>query len=144
MQELKKLQSIKVSESGIASFRMANINEGTQYIVALNVVGIAPDEVLLPDDIAPEYAQPEEYVPITDQYIITDVRGFLGLTMGQFTTIVLWVVGGFVFVVVAIGAVVWFAGKKKGADAVLYGAFKAKDKTKGERSFPKISFKKKK
>ena len=126
LQDLKKLQSVKVDQTGIAAFRMANVNKGKHYVVGLNVSGIVAEEVIVPDDIAPEYGELDEYVPITEQYIITDVRGFMGLTMKQFTTIVLWVVGGFVFVVIAIAAVVWFAGKKKGMDIALYGKFKKK------------------
>ena len=124
---LQKLQSVMVDESGTAFYRMANINKGKRYVVALNVSGITADEATIPDDFADEYGGLENYVPVTEQYVITDVRGFLGLTMKEFTSILLWGFGGLIVLVIVVGIILSSASKKKTEFAFSF-PWKKKDK----------------
>ncbi len=109
---LERLQSVQVGQDGVAPYTMGNINKGKRYVVALNVAGITADKVRLPQtDQTEDWL--ENYIPVTEQYVITDVRGFLGMTMKQFTTAVLCAVGGLAFVVFVIVLVINLLSKQK-------------------------------
>ena len=115
--ELKRLQSVAVGADGVIAYPMANVNKGEQYLLAFNVGTVSPDQVIHTDKETTDGDWLENYVPITDQYIITDVKGFLGLTMKQFTWIVVGAVGGLAFVVFVIALLINMLGKKKALDA---------------------------
>lgn len=115
--ELKRLQSVAVGTDGVASYPMANVNKGQGYLVALNVGNVFADNVILNDLPSADEEWLENYVPVTEQYVITDVRGFMGLTMKQFTWIVVGCVGGLALVVFVIALVVNMLGKKKAMEA---------------------------
>ncbi len=100
-----------ISEEGTAYYKMGNINNGKRYITALNVAGIPTEDVILPEDTNGDWL--ENYIPITEQYKITDVRGFLGLTMKQFTTVLIFGIIGLAFVVFVTILVINFVAKKK-------------------------------
>ena len=115
--ELKRLQSVAAGEDGVIAYPMANVNKGEQYVMAFNVGTVTPNDVIHTDKESADSDWLENYVPVTDQYIITDVRGFLGLTMKQFTWIVVGCVGGLALVVFIIALVVNMLGKKKAMEA---------------------------
>ena len=111
--ELERLQSVTVGTDGVAPYRMANINSGRRYIVALNVSGISSDEVIIYNQTPNEDDWLENYVPITEQYKITEVRGFLGMTMKQFTWAVVGGIAVLAFIIFIIALIVNMQGKKK-------------------------------
>ncbi len=115
--ELKRLQSVVAGANGVIAYPMANVNKGEQYLLAFNVGTVIPEDVIHTDKESTDGDWLENYVPITDQYIITDVKGFLGLTMKQFTWIVVGAVGGLALVVFVIALLVNMLGKKKALDA---------------------------
>ncbi len=113
---LDLIHSVMVSEEGIAYYKMGNINKGKRYLIALNVNGIISENVILPDNSTEENDWLENYVPVTEQYKITDVRGFMGLTMKEFTRILIFGVIGIAFIVFVIILSVNFMAKKKALD----------------------------
>lgn len=111
---LQKLQTVVVGQDGTAAFRMGNVNKGKRYVLALNVNGVTPDQVLLPDDLAGDYGgQEDEFIPITQQYIITDVRGFLGMTMKEFTIVLCCGIGGLVLVIAVVALALSIISKRR-------------------------------
>lgn len=108
--KLNLIQSVQISGDGVAYYKMANINKGKRYIIALNVATVLPQDVIKPDE---DIDWLENYVPITEQYKITDVRGFMGLTMKQFTNILIFGVIGLAFVVFIVMLTLNFMAKKK-------------------------------
>lgn len=111
--ELERLQSVTVGQDGVAPYRMANINSGRRYIVALNVSGISSDEVIIYNQTPNEDDWLENYVPITEQYKITEVRGFLGMTMKQFTWAVVGGIAVLALIIFIIALIVNMQGKRK-------------------------------
>lgn len=111
--ELERLQSVTVGTDGVAPYRMANINSGRRYIVALNVSGISSDEVIIYNQTPNEDDWLENYVPVTEQYKITEVRGFLGMTMKQFTWAVVGGIAVLALIIFIIALIVNMQGKRK-------------------------------
>ncbi len=109
---LDRLQTVQVGQDGVAPYAMGNVNKGKRYVVALNVAGISAEQVRLPQNDETEDWL-ENYVPVTQQYTITAVRGFGGMTVKQFTTVVLCVVGGLAFVVFVAVLVINLLSKQK-------------------------------
>jgi len=109
---LKLLQSVMIGSDGVSRFYMGNVNKGKNYVIALNVSGISAETVIRPEN-TPDADWLENYVPVTEQYVITDVRGFMGLTMKQFTGILIGVGVGLGFLVFIIILVVSLMGKRK-------------------------------
>lgn len=112
---LLKLQSAKINSRGYAAFRMAVINTTTRYLLALNAFHIPPDEVLAPDD-TDDLA---EFLPLDERYSISEPRGFMGMTMKEFTGLVLKVVGAFVAVVLVCVLFFVIRGKRKAKIAAI-------------------------
>lgn len=113
MSDLKRLQSVTVGDDGVAPYCIGNVNKGARYVVALNVSGITTEDVILSPQTPADEEWLENYVPVTDQYIITDVRGFMGMTMKQFTITVVCVVCALALVVFIVALVINMMGKKK-------------------------------
>lgn len=116
---LQKLQSVLVGEDGVASYRMANVNKGKRYAVALNVSGVSVSEAIIPDDLMSEYGNLENYVPVTEQYVITDVRGFMGMTMKDFTVVLACGVGGLALIIGVVMLVLALVSKKRALEEAL-------------------------
>ncbi len=110
---LQKLQSVMVDADGTACFKMGNINKGKRYVTALNVSGVTADEVILPQTQFGGEDWLDDYVPVTEQYTITEVRGFMGMTMKQFTTVLLCSLVGLAFVVFVVILIINLLGKKR-------------------------------
>jgi len=100
---------------GTAEYKMANVNKGERYIVGVNVLTVKPEQVYRPDSDAPDL---ENYVPVTQQYEITEVRGFMGMTMKQFTIALVSVLAVLAFVVFVVILAVNLAAKKKAIDSM--------------------------
>ncbi|MBQ7034814.1 MAG: leucine-rich repeat domain-containing protein, partial [Clostridia bacterium] len=113
MSGLQRLQSVTVGQDGVAPYRMANVNKGKRYVVALNVSGVSADDVILSDQSVMDSDWLENYVPVTEQYTITDVRGFMGMTMKQFTITLVCVLAGLAFIIFILALVINMMGKKK-------------------------------
>lgn len=112
---LQKLQTARVDTRGYAAFRLAVINTTTNYLVAMNVADIPTGEIVAPK----EDDKVVEFGPLSDRYTITDIRGFLGLTMSEFTTLVLVVGGIFVGIVLLIVVIIMVMGKRKAKIAAI-------------------------
>lgn len=130
---LQKLQTVMLDTRGYVSFRLAVINTTTRYLLAMNVADVVNSEVVQPSD----KDNVEEFAPISDRYTITDVRGFLGLTMAEFTTLVLTVVGIFVGVVLLAVLIIVIRSKRKAKIAAIRAEVfgeESSEKTDGEDS----------
>lgn len=92
---LLKMQSTRVDDAGYVAFRLAVINTTTRYLLAVNVPDTPQNEVLLPDDTEGV----EDFVSVLDKYATTDIRGWMGMTMQEFTRMMLIIVGVFAGVI---------------------------------------------
>lgn len=116
--KLQLIQSVMVAEDGFAYYKMGNINKGKRYIAALNVANISAESIVRPENSADEGDWLENYVPVTEQYKITDVRGFMGLTMKEFTKALIFGIIGIAFVVFVVVLAINFMAKKKALNQV--------------------------
>lgn len=105
-----KLQTARLSGAGYASFRLAVINTTTRYLLAMNVASTSTDEVLVPGD----REDVEEFLPLSERYTITDIRGWRGLTMKEFTNRML-IIGGVVVALIAVLVVAFILISKRKA-----------------------------
>ena len=110
-----KLQTARLSSAGYAAFRLAVINKTTRYLLAMNVAGTSTGEVLAPGD----QEGVEEFLPLSERYTITDVRGWRGLTMKEFTNRLLIAVGVLVAVVAVLVVVFVIISKRKAKIAAI-------------------------
>lgn len=104
---LQKLQGARIDQNGYVAFRLAVINKTTRYLLAMNVAGTPMGEVLAPDN----QDDLEEFLPLSERYTITEARGLFGLTMKEFTRLVL--IGGAVFVGLVMLLVLFFVIRSK-------------------------------
>ena len=110
--DLRRIQTVIVDKSGVATFFLASAKKGTDYTVAIDVAG-EDKNAIIPDNMASEYGgniKPYEQI----EYEITGLNTFMGLSIGQFT----WVVVGFLVLIVAVVGVImfmFFKAKKKNA-----------------------------
>lgn len=106
---LLKMQSTRVDAAGYVAFRLAVINATTRYLLAVNVADTPQNEVLIPDS----HPEVEDFVSVLDQYATTDIRGWKGMTMKEFTRLMLIVVGSFVGVVLLLTLFFVIRSKRK-------------------------------
>ena len=96
---LELLQSAKIDKNGYATFYLKSIKASTEYVIALNVGAVSvKDAIIAPDDAA-DYGDLVEYGEI--EYVTTGVRMFMGLSIFQFTFVILGV-SAFLFIAVGI------------------------------------------
>ena len=85
-----------VDNDGKASFRLGSIDKG-KYLLALNVADIDPQEVLIPEKLAPEYDITYGST-LTDsqgnQYVLVGRVNKLGISLGTLTWIVVGILVG--------------------------------------------------
>lgn len=105
---LQKLQTAMLDAQGYVAFHLGMGNKTTRYLLAVNVAGTPSDEVVHPgeEDVI-------DFAPLSDRYSFSDVRGLLGLTMGEFTNLMLIVGGAFVVVVLVVVMAIVVIGKRK-------------------------------
>lgn len=118
-ERLTKLQVAMINQEGYVSFHLGNINSTTRYLLALNVSGTSAEEVVVPDSVLNNPDDLVDLVPLDERYTITDVRGFLGLTMGEFTQLVLTVGGAFLGVVLLLVLFFTIYSKRKAKIAAI-------------------------
>ena len=73
----------------------------------MNVAGTSKGEVLIPND----QDGVEEFLPLSERYTISDARGWFGLTMKEFTRLML--IGGGIFLGVVLLLVLFFVIRSK-------------------------------
>ena len=112
---LQKLQTVMLDKRGYVSFRLAVINATTKYLLAMNVPDVPTHEVVVPED----KDDVVDFAPVSDRYTITAVRGFLGMTMQEFTNVVLIVGGSFVGVVLLVVLFIIIRSKRKAKIAAI-------------------------
>ena len=116
---LEKLTSVLVDDNGRASFRLGNIGKG-KYLLALNVADLDPQEVLIPEALAPQYDVTYGST-LTDaegnQYVLVGRVNKLGISLGTLTLIVVGVLVGSALL---IGGIMTIWNKKRN------GAFRPK------------------
>lgn len=112
--KLDKISSVLVDDAGKAAFRVAGTEAG-KYILALGVPQIDPQEVLVPEALAPEYGITYG-ATLTDaygnQYVLTGRVNKLGFGLGTLTWIIVGVLAGSTIVVGAV-MVIWNNQQKK-------------------------------
>lgn len=91
---LFKLQTSRIDDGGCVSFPLSVINTTTRYLVSMNIAGISYNDVMVPggDDVV-------DFRPLDEQYEFSEPRGFMGMTMKEFTRFLLTIAGVFVGVV---------------------------------------------
>ena len=103
----------------MASFRLGNIGKG-KYLLALNVADLDPQEVLIPEALAPQYDITYGST-LTDaegnQYVLVGRVNKLGISLGTLTLIVVGVLVGSALL---IGGIMTIWNKKRN------GAFRPK------------------
>ena len=110
--DLRRIQTVIVDKSGVATFFLASVKKGTDYTVAIGVAG-EDKNAIIPDSMASDFGgniKPYEKI----EYEITGLNTFMGLSIGQFT----WIVVGLLVLIVAVVGVVmfmFFKAKKKNA-----------------------------
>lgn len=104
---LTKLQTSRIDGDGLASFRLAVINATTRYLVSMNIAGTSYNDVMVSDDDVVDFR------PLEEQYEFSEPRGFMGMTMQEFTHFLLTI--GAVFAVVVVALILFFVirGKRK-------------------------------
>ena len=116
---LNKIQAVMIDLDGYAFFTLGNINATTRYVLALNVSGTSSNDVLVPDSMVENPDDLKDLVPLDERYTLTEPRGLLGLTMSEFTNLVLIVGGSFVGVVLLAVGVIIVIGKRKAKIAAI-------------------------
>ena len=111
---LQKLQTAMVDRYGYAAFRLGVVNKTTRYLLAMNVADTPTGEVVRPDE-----EDVVDFAPLEDRYSFPEVRGFLGMTMSEFTNLMLTIGGAFVGVVLIAVAVIIILGKRKAKIAAI-------------------------
>ncbi len=109
--ELVKLKSAMIDREGYVGFPMAVINVSTRYLLAMNVSTVHRDEVQVPDSMVEDGNTVEAVVPLNDQYAFSEPRGFGGMTMKEFTGMIVKIVG--VFLGVVLVCVLFFVIRSK-------------------------------
>lgn len=100
--DLVKLNSAMIDEEGFVGFPVAVINATTRYLLAINGPTIKPEDVWVPDSMVEDADGLKDVVPLSERYAITEPRGFMGMTMKEFTIFILKIVGAFLGVVLAV------------------------------------------
>lgn len=116
---LEKLQAAMIDRGGYVSFRLAVINTATRYLVAMNVSGTNSGDVIVPDSMFDNPDDLEEFLPLDERYSISEPRGFMGMTMKEFTALVLKVAGAFAAVLVVCALFFVIRGKRKAKIAAI-------------------------
>lgn len=100
--DLVKLNSAMIDEKGFVGFPVAVINQTTRYLLAMNVATVHRDEVLVPDTMVEDANGLQDVVPLSERYAISEPRGFMGMTMKEFTLFIVKIVAVFVGVVLVL------------------------------------------
>ena len=116
---LTKLQAVMIDTDGFAFFTLGNVNSTIRYMLALNVSGTSSNDVLVPDSMMENPDDLKDLVPLDERYTLTEPRGLLGMTMSEFTTLVLTVVGVFVAIVLLVTLTIIILGKRKAKIAAI-------------------------
>ena len=112
---LRKIQTVVVDTEGYSTFYLASAKKGTNYLIAIGIPGEA-ENAIVPDNMASDFGgniKPYEKI----EYEITGLNTFMGLSIGQFT----WIVVGLLVLIVAVVGVVmfmFFKAKKKNAEYI--------------------------
>lgn len=112
---LEKLQSVVVDENGYASYYLQSTKNTTDYLVAMNVEGIAEQDVIV--STSPSSKNDNKYIDdlFEIEYVVTGVRLFMGMSLFQFFIAVFGVVTA---LVIAIGIVMFVLYRQKRLELV--------------------------
>ncbi len=105
---LELLQSVLVDKNGYATYYLQSIKASTQYVVALNVGSVSVQDAIISPDDAPDYGELVQFEDI--EYVTTGVRMFMGLSIFQFTFVILGVTA---FLFIAVGIVMGVIYRRK-------------------------------
>lgn len=105
---LELLQSVVVDKDGYATYYLQSTKSSTQYVIALNVSTVKSADAIIPEEMVADYGDVVQYDQI--QYISTGVRMFMGLSLFQFTFVILGVTA---FLFIAVGIVMGVLYRKK-------------------------------
>lgn len=100
--DLIKLNSAMIDEEGFVGFPVAVINKTTRYLLAMNSPTVHRDEVWVPDSMVEDANGLQDVVPLSERYAITEPRGFMGMTMKEFTLFIIKIAAAFLGVVLAL------------------------------------------
>ncbi len=105
---LELLQSVKVDKNGYATYYLQSIKASTEYVLALNVATVSADDAIISPDDALDYGELVQLEEI--EYVTTGVRMFMGLSIFQFTFVILGVTA---FLFIAVGIIMGIIYRRK-------------------------------
>lgn len=104
------LQSVAVDQNANAHFFLASVDADTEYIIGLNVPGESTENVLIPDELLPQYGGNAADRLTKWEFVTTGVKSSWGLSVKQVTWIM---VGVLVGCIVIVGIVMGVRNKTK-------------------------------
>ena len=107
--ELNKVQSAIVDKEGNATFYLQSAYKSTEYVVAIDVVGVDRAEAIIPDELMEDYGITDSFEQIIE-YVPTVERKFLGMNIAQFS---FFIFGSIAALVVVFGVVMGVFYRKK-------------------------------
>ena len=110
---LVKLNSAMIDREGYVGFPVQVINKSTRYLLAMNVATVHRDEVWVPDSMVGEDNPVKDVVPLSERYAMSEPRGLMGMTMKEFTNMIITIVGVFLGVVLVIVLTLIIIGKRR-------------------------------
>lgn len=106
--KLKALQTVRVGDAGTATFYFDGVKTNYKYVIGINVKGIDYSNVYVPNELS------DDYGGLTDgygnRYTITGAKSKWGISLGQFSLILL---GVFVALAAGIGGTMYVMNKRK-------------------------------
>ena len=104
---LTKLQAVAVDKNGNAHFYLGAVDKDTEYVIGVNVPNETTDDVIIPDELLPNYGSTESAIVRLQKidYVITGRESSWGLGAMQVTWIMLAVIAVCIVVVGVIMAV---------------------------------------
>ena len=110
---LVKLNSAMIDEEGFVGFPVAVINKATRYLLAMNVATVHREEVIVPDSMVNVNNPLKDVVPLSERYAMSEPRGFMGMTMQEFTSMIITIVSVFVGVILVVVLALIIIGKRR-------------------------------
>lgn len=105
------MQSVMIDDYGYAQFYLGSLDSQTKYMIAIDVDGINPEDVLIPDSIADEYGGLMDAEG--NKYVLTGTKSTWGISFLQLTLILVGVILGSVVIVGFIVRIIFKHQQKK-------------------------------
>jgi len=102
------MQSVKIDSNGNASFYLSSYDYLTKYLIGINIEGVDSSNALIPEDLYEEYGGLMD--AYGNKYVITGSESRWGISVGQFTLILMAVM---ILIVSIVGITMYVMHKSK-------------------------------